>query len=50
LYHRKVISLDAALGASSQKEELQEMIARGAGVVPGAGVGRTMPQRPVPQR
>jgi twitching motility protein PilT len=50
LYHRRVISLDAALGASSLKEELQEMIARGAGVVPGAGVGRTVPPRPAPQR
>ncbi len=50
LYHRRMISLDAALSASSMKEELQEMIARGAGVVQGAGAGRTMPPRPMPQR
>ncbi len=50
LYHRKVITLDAALSASSLKEELQEMIARGAGVVAGAGMGRSMPPRPTPQR
>jgi twitching motility protein PilT len=40
LYMRKVITLETALGASSNREELQEMINRGAGVVPGAGLGR----------
>jgi twitching motility protein PilT len=45
LYHRRMITLDTALGASSQKEELQEMIARGSGVVPGAGIGRVVPAR-----
>ncbi|MBI2223328.1 MAG: Flp pilus assembly complex ATPase component TadA, partial [Acidobacteria bacterium] len=50
LCHRRMISLDAALSASSMKEELQEMIARGAGVVQGAGAGRAMPPRPMPQR
>ncbi|HSL20030.1 MAG TPA: type IV pilus twitching motility protein PilT [Vicinamibacterales bacterium] len=45
LYHRRVISLETALGTSSLKEELQEMINRGAGVVPGAGLGRVVPPR-----
>ncbi len=40
LYMKRVITLEAALGASSLKEELQEMISRGAGVVAGAGLGR----------
>ena len=40
LYLRKLISLETALGASSNREELQEMINRGAGVVPGAGLSR----------
>jgi twitching motility protein PilT len=40
LYMRKMISLETALGASSSREELQEMINRGAGVVPGAGLSR----------
>jgi twitching motility protein PilT len=40
LYQRRLISLDAALSASSNKDELEQMIARGAGVVPGAGLQR----------
>jgi twitching motility protein PilT len=40
LYMRKMISLETALNASSNREELQEMINRGAGVVPGAGLSR----------
>ena len=40
LYMRKMITLETALGASSNREELQEMINRGAGVVPGAGLSR----------
>ena len=40
LYMRKLITLETALGASSNREELQEMINRGAGVVPGAGLSR----------
>jgi twitching motility protein PilT len=40
LYMKKHITLETALGASSNREELQEMINRGAGVVPGAGLGR----------
>ena len=40
LYLRRTITLDTALTASSNREELQEMINRGAGVVAGAGLGR----------
>ena len=39
LYQRRLITLDAALGSSSNKDELQEMINRGVGVVAGAGMG-----------
>jgi twitching motility protein PilT len=48
LYFKRVISLETALGASSLREELQEMINRGVGVVPGAGLGRAgaPPARP----
>jgi hypothetical protein len=35
-----MISLDTAMHASSHREELQEMINRGVGVVPGAGLSR----------
>ncbi len=40
LYQRRLISLEAAMGASSLKDELEQMIARGAGVVPGAGLAQ----------
>jgi twitching motility protein PilT len=50
LYHKRLITLDTALSASSLKEELQEMITRGAGVVPGAGIGRAVPTRSTPAR
>ena len=40
LYFRRIITLDTAMNASSNREELQEMINRGAGVVAGAGLGR----------
>jgi twitching motility protein PilT len=40
LYMRRQITLETALNASSNREELQDMINRGAGVVPGAGLGR----------
>src|SRR5688572_7921619 len=39
LYFRRQITLDTAMNASSNREELQEMINRGAGVVAGAGMG-----------
>jgi len=38
LYMRRLITLDTALGSSSNKDELQEMINRGVGVVAGAGM------------
>jgi twitching motility protein PilT len=40
LYLTGQISLDVAMSASSMKDELEQMIARGAGVVAGAGTGR----------
>jgi twitching motility protein PilT len=40
LYFKKLINLETAMMASSHREELQEMINRGAGVVPGAGLSR----------
>jgi hypothetical protein len=43
---KRLVSLETALSASSLKDELQEMINRGAGVVPGAGLG----QRPAVAR
>ena len=47
LQMKKLITLDTAMGASSNREELQEMINRGVGVVVGAGLGRPgMPPRP----
>jgi twitching motility protein PilT len=39
LYFKRQITLDTAMTASSNRDELQEMINRGAGVVPGAGLG-----------
>src|SRR3989440_5765871 len=39
LFQRRLITLDAALNSSSNKDELQEMINRGVGVVAGAGMG-----------
>ncbi len=40
LYFRRLITIETAMNASSNREELQEMINRGAGVVAGAGMGR----------
>jgi twitching motility protein PilT len=40
LYFKRLITLETAMSASSNREELQEMINRGVGVVPGAGLGR----------
>ena len=40
LYLKRLITLDTALGNSSNRDELQEMINRGVGVVAGAGMGR----------
>src|SRR5687767_13297505 len=52
LYFKRQISLEVAMTASSLRDELQEMINRGVGVVAGAGLGRppgAVP-RPVPGR
>jgi twitching motility protein PilT len=50
LYQKRLITLEAAMNASSLKDELEQMIARGAGVVPGAGLnhrpGAGLPNRP----
>src|ERR1700716_2040505 len=40
LHLRRSITLETAMGASSNREELKEMIDRGVGVVQGAGLGR----------
>jgi twitching motility protein PilT len=51
LYQKRLITLEAAMSASSQKDELEQMISRGAGVVPGAGLHRPgAPQRPTTVR
>jgi twitching motility protein PilT len=40
LYQRRLVTLDTAMSASSMKDELEQMISRGAGVVAGAGMSR----------
>jgi twitching motility protein PilT len=40
LYQKRLITLETAMSASSQRDELEQMIARGTGVVPGAGLNR----------
>jgi twitching motility protein PilT len=40
LYLKRQITLETAISQSSHKEELQEMISRGVGVVPNAGLNR----------
>src|SRR5687767_5330172 len=49
LYMKRLITLETAMSASSLKDELAQMIERGAGTVPGAGLNRPgmgVPQRP----
>jgi twitching motility protein PilT len=49
LYHRRLITFEAAMEKSSLKDELEQMISRGVGVVAGAGMGRAgagAPARP----
>jgi len=50
LYQKRLITLEAAMNASSLKDELEQIIARGAGVVAGAGMGQRpgagLPNRP----
>jgi twitching motility protein PilT len=54
LYMKRQVTLEVAMAASSNKEELQDMINRGVGVVAGAGLGRPggsgAPRPPVPTR
>ena len=45
LYQKRLITLETAMSASSQKDELEQMISRGAGVVAGAGMPAGMPPR-----
>jgi len=49
LYQKRLVTLETAMGASSLRDELEQMIARGAGVVPGAGManrpGAGLPNR-----
>jgi twitching motility protein PilT len=48
LYQKRQITLDVAIGASSNRDELQDMINRGVGVVAGAGMSRTLGTVPRP--
>jgi twitching motility protein PilT len=41
LHQKRLISLEVAMSASSNRDELQDMLNRGVGVVAGAGMGRT---------
>jgi twitching motility protein PilT len=40
LYMKRQVTLETVMAASSNKDELQDMITRGVGVVAGAGLGR----------
>ena len=50
LYQKRLITIDAAMSASSMKDELEQIISRGAGVVPGAGMSRPRPGAGFPPR
>ena len=53
LYQKRQIALEAAMTASSMKDELEQIISRGAGGGAGAGLqrrGAGLPQRPVVNR
>jgi twitching motility protein PilT len=48
LYQKKLITLETAMMASSNRDELQDLVSRGVGVVAGAGLGRAgAPAKPV---
>jgi twitching motility protein PilT len=49
LYMKRLITLENAMMASANKDELQDMITRGVGVVAGAGLGRTPGTAPPPR-
>ncbi len=49
LYQKRQVTLEAALEKSSNKEELQDLINRGVGVVAGAGLSRPVPAGGVPR-
>jgi twitching motility protein PilT len=46
LYQKKLVTLESAMSASSNRDELRDMINRGVGVVAGAGLGRPGMARP----
>ena len=48
LYMKRLITLETAMGDSSNRDELQDMINRGVGVVAGAGMGRPAGAAPRP--
>src|SRR5512132_3912842 len=54
LYQKRLITMETAMGASSNRDELQDMINRGVGVVAGAGLGQRpgapVARPPVPGR
>ena len=45
LHMKRLITLETAMGSSSNKDELQDMINRGVGVVEGAGIAQRQMQR-----
>jgi twitching motility protein PilT len=51
LHQQKKVTLEIALNASSNRDELQDLINRGVGVIAGAGLGRPgAPPRPAAGR
>src|SRR6187399_1383121 len=50
LYQKRLVTLETAMGASSNRDELQDMINRGVGVVAGAGLGQRPGTPGVPAR